>query len=164
MRRKKILQYGFILLTLLGTVMSGSVGASTLVPQTALPGECIPQFAVSLPVFGPAGPIKRVDAEAHPALTVTMKEIDQAVLPQGMFDTCGMGVTFKKTRVWAYETKDSFTGKLLGPANWPAVTVEARRYEPTLMTYVNKLPSFNPLNPYGAGLVQGLVTRSILRG
>jgi spore coat protein A len=158
MRRKKILQYGFILLTLLGMVMSGSVGASTLVPQTALPGECIPQFAVSLPVFGPAGPIKRVDAEAHPALTVTMKEIDQAVLPQGMFDTCGMGVTFKKTRVWAYETKDSFTGKLLGPANWPAVTVEARRYEPTLMTYVNKLPSFNPLNPYGAGLVQGLVT------
>ena len=49
--------------------------------QNALPGECIPQFAVALPVFGPAGPIPRVNAEWHPALTVTMKEIDQAVLP-----------------------------------------------------------------------------------
>ena len=40
-------------------------------------------FAVSLPVFGPAGSVPRVDAAAHPRLTVTMKEMTQAVLPLG---------------------------------------------------------------------------------
>jgi hypothetical protein len=38
-----------------------SAGASSLVPQTNLPGTCIPQFAVRLPIFGPAGSIPRVD-------------------------------------------------------------------------------------------------------
>ncbi len=156
--KKKILQLSITLLTLVVTAMAGSVSASTLVPQTALPGACIPQFAVSLPVFGPAGPIPRVNAEYHPALTVTMKEIDQAVLPQGASDTCAMGVTFGKTRVWAYETKDFFTGKLLGPANWPAVTVDAHRWEGALMKYVNTLPSFNASNPTGPGMVQGLIS------
>src|SRR5512135_3014309 len=106
---------------------AGSADASFLVPQTALPGSCVPQFAVSLPVFGPAGPIPRVSALGNPFLKVTMKEIDQAVLPQGATDTCGLGVTFGKTRVWAYETRNLLTNKLLGPANWPAVTVDARR-------------------------------------
>jgi spore coat protein A len=158
MKKKKVLQSGIAALTLLCAAIAGSVSASTLVPQTALPGACIPQFAVPLPVFGPAGPIARVNAENHPALTVTMKEIDQAVLPQGVSDSCGMGVTFGKTRVWTYETTDSFTKKVLGPGNWPAVTVETQRYKPTLVTYVNALPSFNPANPTGPGMVQGLVS------
>ena len=158
MKKNKFLQFSISLLTILGMANAGNVGASTLIPQTALPGQCIPQFAVSLPVFGPAGPIKRVDAELHPALTVTMKEIDQAVFPQGATDTCNMGVTFGKTRVWAYETKDTFTNKVLGPANWPAVTVETERWDPTLVKYVNALPSFNPANPTGPGMVQGLIT------
>lgn len=45
---------------MLGVFLTGFVGsatASTLVPQTWLPGECIPQFASQLPVFGPAGSI-----------------------------------------------------------------------------------------------------------
>ena len=47
--------------------------------------SCVPQWAVPLPVFGPAGPIPRVNAAQFPNLTVTMKEIDQVVLPQGTF-------------------------------------------------------------------------------
>jgi spore coat protein A, manganese oxidase len=100
---------------------------SSLVPQTHLDGNCIPQFAVPLPVFGPAGSIPGVDALVNRKLTVTMKEIDQAVLPQGRMDTCGKGIRFAKTRVWAYEISDTTTKKILGSANWPAVTIEARR-------------------------------------
>ena len=100
MNTKTIVKHGAALLAILGAALPGNVGASWLVQQNVLPGECIPQFAVSLPVFGPAGPIKRVDADSHPVLTVTMKEINQSVLPQGMFDTCGMGVVFGPTRVW----------------------------------------------------------------
>ena len=53
-----------------------------LFPQTQLEGKCLPKFEVSLPIFGPAGSVPRVDAAAHPNLTVTMTEIDQPVLPQ----------------------------------------------------------------------------------
>ncbi len=141
---------------------TAGVDASVLVPQTALPGDCVPQFAVPMPVFGPAGPIPRVNAQQHNKLDVKMKEFDQAVLPQGGSDTCGLGVTFGKTRVWGYETSDSHSHRILGPANWPAVTVENKRGEPTWITYENDLPAFNPANAYGPpfvqGLVQGLVT------
>jgi FtsP/CotA-like multicopper oxidase with cupredoxin domain len=147
-----------VLLAIYCVAWPAGASASTNVDQVALPGDCIPKFAVSLPVFGPAGPIPRVDGEAHPALTVSMKEINQSVLPQGMFDLCGLGITFGPTRVWAYETTDSFTGKLLGPANWPGVTVEVVRREPTLMKYWNRLPTFDPLNKTGPGLVQGLLS------
>ncbi|ASF45418.1 multicopper oxidase domain-containing protein [Methylovulum psychrotolerans] len=135
----------------------GNIQASSLVPQTHLDGSCIPKFSVSLPVFGPAGSIPRVDAYTHRKLTVTMKEIDQTVLPKGLTDTCGKGVTFGKTRVWAYETADSATNQVLGPANWPAVTLETRSKVATQMTFVNQLPSFNAASPYGPGLVQGLI-------
>ena len=60
-----------------------------LFPQTQLLGKCLPKFEVSLPVFGPAGSVSRVDATAHPNLTVTMTEIDQPVLPQGFYVICG---------------------------------------------------------------------------
>ncbi|MDO9105562.1 MAG: multicopper oxidase domain-containing protein [Methylovulum sp.] len=136
----------------------GSAHASSLVPQTHLDGNCIPKFSVSLPVFGPAGSIPRVDAYTHRKLTVTMKEIDQTVLPKGDTDTCGKGVKFGKTRVWAYETSDSATNQVLGQANWPAVTIETRRAVPTQVKFVNELPSFNASNPYGPGLVQGLLS------
>ncbi len=125
-------------------------------------GACVPQWAVPMPVFGPAGPIPRVNAAANPFLTVTMKEIDQVVLPQGTFPCAALGagatVTFGPTRVWAYETRNTLTGALLGPANWPAVTLDAERFKPTQVKYVNTLPSFNSLNPTGPGLVQGLIT------
>jgi spore coat protein A len=152
----------FMLLGILLVGTIGSAGASTLVPQTALPGDCVPQFAVPLPVFGPAGGIPRVNARQHPFLTVKMKETDQAVLPQGGTDICGLGVVFKPTRVWAYEISDTFSSKVLGPAHWPAVTVEAARSVPAVVKYVNELPSFNPSNvfgpPFGPGLVQGLLS------
>jgi spore coat protein A, manganese oxidase len=49
-------------------IFVGSSGASVLVPQTALPGQCVPKYAVPLPVFGPAGAIPRVDAVKYPLL------------------------------------------------------------------------------------------------
>lgn len=161
MRKKTEAAYlgGILLSTLL--LCAGGASASYLVPQTALPGNCIPQFVSPLPVFGPAGPIPRIDAVQHPALTVTMKEIDQAVLPAGQ-DTCGLGVTFGKTRVWAYETTDTYTNKLLGPANWPAVTVVAKRKTPTTFKMVNNLPSFGDQivinNVMTTAKLQGLIS------
>jgi FtsP/CotA-like multicopper oxidase with cupredoxin domain len=150
------------------------VRASSLVPQTPLPGSCIPKFKVPLPVFGPAGSIPRVDAATHGSLTVTMKEIDQAVLPQVLVDTAACAdvvagwpalpasVQLGPTRVWAYETSDSTTGTVLGPAYWPAVTIDAMRSTPTKVEYVNQLPTFDPANsagpPFGPGLVQGLIS------
>ncbi len=142
------------LLLILG-VGTRSLGASSLVPQEPLDPSCIPMFAVSLPVFGPAGSVPRVDAAAHPYLTVTMKETNQAVLPQGGPNLCGM--KFRKTRVWAYESTDSRTGEVLGPANWPAVTIVATRGTPTRVKYINQLPSFDPSYPWGPGLVEGLL-------
>lgn len=132
--------------------------ASTLVPQTTLPGDCIPQFALPLPVFGPNGAASRVDAVERPNLRVTMREVDQQVLPAGAPDQCGLGITFRPTRIWAYETSDAVTGELLGPAHWPGVTIETRRFHPTTVEYVNELPSFDTTNPLGPGLVQGLLT------
>jgi spore coat protein A len=141
-------------LMFLGTACSSY--ASPLVEQKPLDGaNCVPKFAVSLPVFGPAGSVPRVDAASHPSLTVTMKEIDQAVLPQGYASSCG--VTLGKTRVWAFKAQDTRTGKVLGPARWPAVTLVARRGIATRVTYVNRLPSFDPSDPTGPGLVQGLL-------
>jgi FtsP/CotA-like multicopper oxidase with cupredoxin domain len=154
----------FVLLAAMGTT---TVHGSTLVPQTVLPGECIPQFATPLLTFGPDNATAaRVDALRHPALTVKMKEGQRNVIPPGsgfplmQADnvTACPSVKIQPTRIWAYETSDSFTGKVLGPAFWPAVTIEARRYVPTVVTYVNELPSFNPSNPTGPGYLQGLIT------
>lgn len=128
-----------------------------LFPQTKLNTDCFRKFAVPLPVFGPAGSIPRVDAAAHPNLTVTMTEINQVVLPQGSAPGCGANITLGKTRVWAYETRDSNTGAVLGPAHWPAVTIVAQRGTTTRAEYVNALPSFNPASPTGPGLVQGVL-------
>ncbi len=154
----------------------GSAGASTLVRQTALPGACVPQFAVPMAVFGPAGTVPRVNALQHPSLTVEMKEVKQEVLPDPLtasypktyFDVINQvtkdcpSVNIQDTSVWAYETSDSKTGKTLGPAHWPAVTLEAARFTPTAVAYDNNLPAFNYSNKSGTtfvdGLVQGLLT------
>jgi len=161
-RGKRLLSLCVIVSSLVAAVAVVGASASTLVPQTALPGRCIPQFEVPMPVFGPAGTIPRVDAKKHPSLTVKMKEVDQQVLPPTSTPACGSHA-LGPTRVWAYEISDTITKMVLGPANWPAVTVDAKRYLPTLVTYVNELPSFNLSNsnggyPYAQGLVQGLLT------
>jgi spore coat protein A, manganese oxidase len=142
---------------LLGIWTAGGSQASQLVPQTWLPGDTLfPTigFTQTLPVFGPGSnaTLPRVNALMNPYLKVSMKEVDQQVLPP----------PYLPTKVWAYEISNAFTGKILGPAHWPAVTVEAQRYFPTSVRYVNELPSFNPANmsgpPFVRGLVQGLVT------
>ena len=158
LKKTRCLNLGIMSAAFMYIGLASNANSSTLITQTALPGDCIPQFTVPLPVFGPAGPIPRVDALKHPRLEVTAKEIDQAVLPLGQSDTCNMGLTFGKTRVYGYEIRDAATNKPLAPANWPAVTVEAWRNAPTLVQFVNELPSFNPGNPTGPGMVQGLVT------
>jgi spore coat protein A len=163
LRRTKFLQLSIVLLTgfLLG--FAGTADASSLVTQTWLPGECIPQFAVPMPVFGPAGPIPRVNALWNPLLTVNMKEVNQQVLPNFTPGAGCPSVNIQPTRVWAYEIRNALTKKVLGPAHWPGVTVETRRFVPTFMKYVNQLPSWDPANTttstFGSGgLVQGLVT------
>jgi FtsP/CotA-like multicopper oxidase with cupredoxin domain len=137
-----------------------TVEASVLAPQQWLPGECIPQFAAKMPVFGPgpAADLPRVDARTHKALTVTMKETTRQVLPVSGSYTNGFGtgavcptVNVQETKIWAYEISDTLTGKLLGPAYWPAVTVETRRRTPTTVTYVNALPN-------GPGSLQELIS------
>ena len=154
---------GMLWLTLLFLWTVGSAYPSSLVPQTALPGTCIPKFVVQLPVFGPASSIPRVDTVSHDKITVTMKESDQAVLPVGMDSLLGEGcpspaITFKKTRAWAYEIADTRTGEVLGPAHWPAVTIEAGRGHPTQITYINQLPHFEQtFGRHESGLVQGLI-------
>ncbi len=177
MLRKRRLFHPFVslaaLLLPLCFMGAGDVLASALVPQTPLPGGCIPKFAVPLPVFGPGG-IPRVDAASHPNITISTNEIDQAVLPQVTIDTSSCQdvisgwptlpptITLGTTRVWGYGVQDSATGETLAPANWPGVTVEATRNIPTTVTYVNNLPSFNSANaygpPFGPGLVAGLLT------
>ena len=147
----------------LALVSAGRSHASTLATQTALPGDCVPQFKVEMPVFGPAGSLPRVDAARHSQLTVTMKEIGQVVLPdprkvkypaRDSFGNACPQLFFKETRLWTYESSDSLTKKVLGPANWPAVTLEATRGVPTVVKFKNELPPFGP----GNGLVQGLLT------
>src|ERR1700743_16266 len=56
-----------------------------LVERTKLDANCSAKFATTLPVFGPAGSIPRVDAAAHANITVTMVETDPQGLPQGSF-------------------------------------------------------------------------------
>ncbi len=175
LKKRKLVQPSVLFMFFISILMAaGNVNASTLVPQIPLPGGCIPKYAVPLPVFGPAGPIPRVDASSHPNLTVTLNEIEQAVLPQVTIDTSSCQdvisgwpslppqITFGKTRVWAYGLEDTNTGEMLAPPNWPGVTVEAKRNVATTVTYQNKLPCFNPANtygpPYGPGLVAGLMT------
>ncbi len=132
-----------------------SASASYFVDQTALDGNTLfgdYAFKTPLPVFGPGynAALPRVNAVLHPFLTVKMKEFDQQVLPASL--------GFGKARLWGYEISDSITGKLLAPALWPGVTVETERYLPTTVTYVNQLPSFDPNNPNGPGLAQGLIS------
>jgi FtsP/CotA-like multicopper oxidase with cupredoxin domain len=164
MRRSKLVPH----VVLAATLAAGFAHASTLIPQTVVPGECIPQFATPLLSFGP-GPkaaLPRVDTTKYPALTIKMKESSRPVLPAGsgfpllQADnvTVCPPVNIQPTRIWAYETSDSITGKVLGPAFWPAVTLETRRNLPTIVTYVNELPAFNPANPTGPGMLQGLVS------
>jgi spore coat protein A len=150
-----------LLIVIFANLGTGAALASTLVPQTPVPGDCIPRFATKLPVFGPGynADLPRVNTVQHPFLTVKMKETQRQVLPTGVTYPSAVNghdcpaVTPNPTSVWAYEISDAFSGKVLGPAYWPAVTLDGRRFVPTTIKYVNELPSFEQ-----GGLVQGLVS------
>jgi spore coat protein A, manganese oxidase len=159
--RVKSLALGFVSIAALLAAAGGPGYASDQIPQTWLPGDCIPQFATPLPVFGPGynAALPRVDALKHPLLTITMKETERQVLPDFVPNPALCpAVNIQPTRVWAYETADAITKKVLGPAFWPAVTLETRRHVPTVVRYVNDLPTFDPMNPTGPGMLQGLIT------
>lgn len=128
----------------LSTRLIEPASASFLVPQTPLPGRAIPKYVESMPVFGPAsgGLAPRVDASTHTALTVSMQEIQQMVLPASMYS--GLPDPFNAgTYVWTYKVADTDTGSVLGPALYPGVTVEAERGTPITVTYVNDLLNTN---------------------
>ena len=157
---KKKSRSGVLFLGFLLAGAAGNAGASSQYSQTWLPGECIPQFAAKMPVFGsgPHADLPRVDAKKYSGLTVKMKETAQQVLPPGGLyanhfstgNTCPT-VNIQPTTIWGYETSDTVTGKILGPALWPAVTIETRRNIPTVVKYVNELPN-------GPGSLQQLIT------
>jgi len=172
LRKEKLYCISIMLLTMFYAGAVGTAIGSVQVTQTWLPGDCIPKFATQLPVFGPGynATLPRVDAVSNRFLTVTMKEIKQSVLPTDLnlypsmyYDTisqtiknCPTSLDLKSTNVWAYEISDKATKKILGPAHWPAVTIETRRSKPTTIKYVNELPSFDPLDANKQ--VQGLIT------
>lgn len=105
--------------------------ASTLVPQVPFPGKNILKYIDSLPVFGPAGPIPRVNG--NNPITVTLKPFSQQVLSTGTILAPGMvvGPAVGLTNVWAYD--------LNGITNYPTVTIEATKGTPTHVTYINNL-------------------------
>lgn len=81
---RKLLHLSIMLLGAFCLLYGGSASASFLIKdQIWLPGECIPQFATPLPVFGPGynAALPRVDALRNPFLTVSMKETERQVLP-----------------------------------------------------------------------------------
>jgi FtsP/CotA-like multicopper oxidase with cupredoxin domain len=118
------------------TLFQGA-SASVQVPQTALPGASIPQFAEPVPTyFG-----KRVSGSA---LQVSMFEFQQKVLPDSFYATLPDGFR-RGTYVWAYAC-----GQLNGRATpqWPGATLEVRRGCPASVKYVNDLPFNSVLRHY----------------
>ncbi len=100
------------------------VAASPPIARTPLPGAAIPQFQEPLPTFVGA----RVRGTE---LTVRMQEFQQKVLPDALY--AGLPAPFDAgTFVWGY----AVGGR---PAHYPGYTVEARRFVPTKVKYVNAL-------------------------
>lgn len=109
---------------------------AAIMPQTPLPGTAILKYADSMPVFGPAGPIPRINGSLP--ITATMKPFTQQVLstntplaPGIVVNPAGVGWT----NVWAYQISDG-TNTII---NYPTVTIEATKGTPTQVTYVNNL-------------------------
>ena len=154
---------GVAVLALVGMIAgwTGTARASETVPQTWLPGECIPQFAAPLPVFGPGynAALPRVDASRHPFLRIRMVEAERDVLPAFSPAPGCPAVDIQPTRIWAYETSDWLSGTVLGPAFWPAVTIETRRFVPTVVRYQNELPRFGE-----AITINGVPTNATVQG
>lgn len=101
------------------------VFASVQVPQIPLPGSSIPKYVDPLPTF--AG--KRVPGTS---LIARVQEFQQKILPERIY--AGLKSPFRAgTYMWGYKVDNR-------PAFSPGFTVEAHRYCPTTITYVNDLP------------------------
>jgi spore coat protein A len=101
--------------------------ASVQVPQTPLDPKTIPQYVDALPTFVGA----RVSGEQ--LLNISMENTTAQVLPASVYP---VGVT--GTKVWAYQIANSL-GRVLGPANYPAFTIESTKGTATNVTYANNL-------------------------
>ena len=98
--------------------------ASVQIPQLPLPGKAIPKYVDPLPHF--AG--LRVMGTN---LMVSMEEFQQMVLPAAMY--AALPAPYNAgTYVWGYNVNGS------GPL-YPAFTIEAQRWMPTTVTYINNL-------------------------
>lgn len=118
---------------LLSTLRARRTFASVQVPQTALPGQEIPQYVEPLPTFVgariPAGDI-----------TVSIEEFQQKVLPASMYTA--LPAPFNEgTFVWGYKVGSA-------PPSYPGFTIEARRGTPAKIVYRNDLPAAPFLQKY----------------
>jgi len=125
--RKKILQ---LLTVCTASLLIGGVSlANVQVPQTPLPAASIRKFVEPMPTFIGS----RANGTNH--LTVSFEEFQQKILPAGYY--AGLTAPFNAgTYVWGYQIVDGAT--TLGPF-YPGHTIEAQRYIPTDVTYVNNL-------------------------
>ncbi len=101
--------------------------------QVPLAGTAIPKYVDPLPTF----PF-RVDGTK--ALTVTMDEFQQQVLPASIYAPL-LAPFNQGTFVWGYMIEEA--GGVTAPLHYPAFTVVAQRDVPTQITYYNNL-----VNPF----------------
>ena len=116
---------GIVLPASLAGLSMSQAFAAINVAQSPLAGASIPQFVDPLPTF--VG--KRVGGSA---LTVSMQEFQQKILPASIYSTLQNPYS-TGTYVWGYKVGGS-------PASFPGYTVEAVKGTPTTITYVNNLP------------------------
>lgn len=99
--------------------------AAIEIPQTPLLGTSIPKYVDPVPTFSG----RRVDGRRP--IDVDMLEIQQKVLPASVY--ASLPSPYRKgTYVWAYKVGNR-------PAQWPGVTIEARRFTQTTVSYFNSL-------------------------
>ncbi len=99
--------------------------ASVQVLQTPLDPRTIPKYVEALPTF------IGVRVPGTQPLNISMENATAQVLPASM--------GLPGTKVWAYQIANSLTGSVLGPANYPAFTIESTKGTATNVTYANDL-------------------------
>src|SRR6266487_1503143 len=122
-----------------GAALLQGASASDQVPQTALPGSSITQFATPLPTF--VG--RRVSSSS---VNVGMFEFQQHVLPDSVYSSLPSPFN-RGTYLWGYATGAAGSSGGVAPS-WPGVTIEAHKGTATTVRYVNNLPGASVLRKY----------------
>jgi len=122
-----------------GAALLQGASASDQVPQTALPGSSITQFATPLPTF--VG--RRVSSSS---VNVGMFEVQQHVLPGAVYSSLPSPFN-RGTYLWGYATGAAGSSGGVAPS-WPGVTIEAHKGTATTVRYVNNLPGASVLRKY----------------